>query len=281
MFSNCTRLLKAPELKATTLGNSCYTAMFSGCTSLTDAPALPSMILKDGWCYSSMFSGCTSLVNAPALPATTLTEGCYFNMFGGCTSLISIPELPATTLAEKCYQNMFNGCSNVLLSSTCPTNAYQEYRIPTVGTATMVSGAMDGMFVGTSGDVTAPNLNTTYYIGLAGVVEFTGQYADGYWNPGYVQTASVKINGKEHTEIGKITIPAGSTIELTAYDKGGGAASIALNDNQIANSYGSPDSSCTYTYTFEGTKYVQITLLTTGSQAQGYSGLIKISDDAK
>ena len=86
LFKDCTKMLTAPELPATTLANNCYREMFSGCTSLT---------------------------TAPELPATTLATACYNNMFNGCTSLTTAPELPATTLAGSCYYYMFNGCSNL------------------------------------------------------------------------------------------------------------------------------------------------------------------------
>ena len=112
MFDDCTSLAEAPELPATTLASRCYMSMFSGCTSLTKAPVLPATTLAD-YCYYNMFWGCTSLVKAPALPATTLTTACYTYMFKGCTSLTKAPELPATTLASSCYSSMFNGCSNL------------------------------------------------------------------------------------------------------------------------------------------------------------------------
>ena len=112
LFQDCTALTSAPELPATTLAESCYSAMFSGCKSLKSAPKLPATTLALG-CYDSMFSGCTSLTSAPTLSATTLAEGCYQFMFSGCTSLTSTPELPATTLANACYQFMFGGCTNL------------------------------------------------------------------------------------------------------------------------------------------------------------------------
>ena len=112
LFQDCTALTSAPELPATTLAESCYSAMFSGCKSLKSAPKLPATTLALG-CYNSMFSGCTSLTSAPTLSATTLAESCYSGMFYGCTSLTSAPELPATTLANACYQFMFGGCTNL------------------------------------------------------------------------------------------------------------------------------------------------------------------------
>ena len=112
MFWGCTSLTQAPELPATTLANRCYYYMFQGCSSLTQAPSLPATTLAN-YCYSYMFQGCSNLTQAPALPATTLARRCYDSMFSGCTSLTQAPELPATTLASYCYSNMFNRCTNV------------------------------------------------------------------------------------------------------------------------------------------------------------------------
>ena len=112
LFDNCTSLVAAPELPATTLASSCYQDMFNGCTSLVAAPELPATTLASS-CYRHMFDGCTSLVAAPELPATTLTSGCYREMFYNCTSLVAAPELPATTLTSSCYNSMFFGCTSL------------------------------------------------------------------------------------------------------------------------------------------------------------------------
>ena len=163
MFQDCTSLISAPELPATTLANGCYYNMFSGCTSLITAPALPATTLAD-YCYSNMFQDCTSLTTVPALPATTLVTQCYNNMFWGCTSLTTIPELSATTLAQSCYENMFFECTSIKLSTT-KTGEYQTvYRIPKSGTGTTATNALQNMFYGTGGTFTGtPSINTTYY----------------------------------------------------------------------------------------------------------------------
>ena len=81
MFKDCTALIKAPNLPATTLYYNCYESMFDNCTSLTQAPELPATTLAQS-CYGSMFINCTSLTQAPALPATTtLPQSCYNGMF--------------------------------------------------------------------------------------------------------------------------------------------------------------------------------------------------------
>ena len=86
LFKNCTSLIKAPALPATTLASNCYSEMFSGCQSLTKAPELPATKLAQS-CYSYMFDGCRSLTKAPALPAKYLAFSCYYVMFNGCQSL--------------------------------------------------------------------------------------------------------------------------------------------------------------------------------------------------
>ena len=112
MFKNCTLLVQAPALHATSLVQGCYYEMFYGCTSLTTAPELPATELVSS-CYTSMFLGCTSLTTAPELPATTLTSWCYASMFEGCTSLVQAPVLPATNLISNCYNAMFRGCQKL------------------------------------------------------------------------------------------------------------------------------------------------------------------------
>ena len=133
MFQDCTSLIKAPELPATTLAASCYNSMFFNCHSLTQAPALPATTLVNS-CYAYMFAGCHSLTQAPALPATTLANNCYQYMFYDCTSLIKAPELPATTLAAFCYQYMFQDCTSLIkapelpattLANNCYRNMFQ------------------------------------------------------------------------------------------------------------------------------------------------------------
>ena len=119
LFAECTSLVKAPVLPATTLGRECYYWMFSGCTSLAEAPALPATTLAY-YCYSNMFRGCTSLAEAPELPATTLDEACYLALFIGCTSLVKAPELPATTLKRQCYRGMFQNCTSLTEAPELP-----------------------------------------------------------------------------------------------------------------------------------------------------------------
>lgn len=90
MFGECTNLLTAPELPATTLGYSPYRTMFSKCRSLIKAPSILPATTVTSWVYGGMFSGCTSLEEAPELPVETLQASCYYAMFKGCTSLKTI-----------------------------------------------------------------------------------------------------------------------------------------------------------------------------------------------
>ncbi len=149
MFYNCSSLIKAPELPATTLAVLCYgggnslstrdfnkdysysegtryqngsCGMFENCTGLTEVPELPATELAN-YCYAKMFFGCTGLTSLPEnlLPATKLESCCYRFMFYGCTSLTTLPEnlLPATELTYECYQHMFYGCTSL---TTLPEN---------------------------------------------------------------------------------------------------------------------------------------------------------------
>ena len=125
MFYGCTGLTAAPELPATTLAYNCYFNMFNGCTGLTSAPELPATTLAPG-CYGSMFYGCTGLTTAPDLPAITLAQDCYSGMFFGCTGLSSAPELPATTLATSCYFQMFQDCSSLTAAPELPATTLAQ-----------------------------------------------------------------------------------------------------------------------------------------------------------
>lgn len=108
LFYECTSLVTAPELPATTLSSYGYYNMFRGCTSLTLAPELPATTLvKD--CYVSMFYGCTSLVTTPELPATTLVKECYYLMFYDCTSLQNVRTQMTDISADNCLTNWLRG----------------------------------------------------------------------------------------------------------------------------------------------------------------------------
>lgn len=115
MFLDCTSLISAPDLLATTMAHSGYRYMFMGCTSLTVAPDLPATTLAT-WCYGNMFNGCTSLTAAPHLPATTLASHCYRQMFVGCSSLALV------SVAFESFSNVTDWLSGVAATGTfrCP-----------------------------------------------------------------------------------------------------------------------------------------------------------------
>ena len=170
MFRDCTSLTSAPQLPATALTKNCYDCMFQGCTSLTSAPILHSTNLARG-CYYAMFINCTSLTTAPVLPATTLAETCYDSMFEYCTGLTSAPQLPATTLAEACYSEMFASCKSLTSAPQLPATTLAEacYRemfmectslttAPVLPATTLAEYCYYGMFLGCTSLTTAPVL---------------------------------------------------------------------------------------------------------------------------
>ena len=105
-------LLDYKSYKTVNTNNARFYKLFADCTQLISAPELPATTLADN-CYSAMFVRCSSLISAPKLPATTLANNCYCDMFNGCTNLTSAPELPATTLAAACYIHMFEDCTKL------------------------------------------------------------------------------------------------------------------------------------------------------------------------
>ena len=130
LFKNCDKILnhesKELVLPATTLSSNCYQSMFSGCSSLTKAPDLKAKELKES-CYTSMFGACSSLTEAPEIAAETVARYCCQYMFSGCKLLTEGPVLKAKTLEKGCYNGMFNMCYK-LGSLTClATDISAEY----------------------------------------------------------------------------------------------------------------------------------------------------------
>lgn len=149
MFLNCTSLVSAPVLPATTItGTQVYFEMFRGCTSLTTAPDLPATTITS-YCYYRMFYGCSSLVNVQTtLPATSLQQSCYYQMFNSCTSLVTAPILPALTLYASCYGYMFYNCQQLkyvkmMATDISATNCLNNWmaRVATGGTFVKNSAA--------------------------------------------------------------------------------------------------------------------------------------------
>ena len=94
--------------------------LFKDCTSLVKAPALPATTLSED-CYSNMFDGCQSLTKAPELPATTLARFCYWEMFLGCSKLNEV-RIAATTTE---YNALYNWLKDVSATGDfyCDPNA--------------------------------------------------------------------------------------------------------------------------------------------------------------
>ena len=163
LFAECSKLVKAPRLPATTLAERCYHDMFSDCYNLKEAPELPATTLAIS-CYEHMFWRCTGLEVVPALPATTFAESCYGAMFSGCTNLVTLPRLRASSIPIWAYTCMFQQCSKIRLSQTQSEEYPNAYRIPAVGTSTSSGQSVDSMFIDTGGSFTgSPSLNRTYY----------------------------------------------------------------------------------------------------------------------
>ena len=114
MFESCTSLVTGPtELSASDLDESCFGGMFTNCIRLVQAPDLPTESLDDG-CYEYMFYGCASLTGVPELPATDLNYRCYSYMFAGCTSMVWAPDISAEYVEEESCKYMFSGCTSLV-----------------------------------------------------------------------------------------------------------------------------------------------------------------------
>ncbi|MCQ2752240.1 MAG: InlB B-repeat-containing protein, partial [Coriobacteriales bacterium] len=170
LFYECTGLLTAPQLPATTLSEYCYYSMFKGCSSLIVAPNLPATTLAER-CYLEMFSDCDILFQAPVIFATTMDAYSCSLMFDGCVSLEVAPALPAINLAEGCYSEMFYRCSSLIQAPDLPANILADYcyyqmfyrcelltGAPSLSAETLEKNCYNQMFSGCSSLMQAPNL---------------------------------------------------------------------------------------------------------------------------
>lgn len=139
LFFDCSSLVEAPILSATTLTENCYRGMFYGCSQLLTAPELPSTTLAK-YCYRSMFQNCSSLAESPILPAPILAQECYYNMFGDCTSLNKVTSYASNISA--------NGCLTTWLSNVYATGDFYNLGGATYQRTT--SGIPSGWTVHTS-----------------------------------------------------------------------------------------------------------------------------------
>ena len=116
-----------------------------------------------GFCCQSLFSGCDKLVRPPSLSTANISAGCYWTMFQN-TGIKFIPKLPSEVLQPYCYYNMLSGCTGIKLSTTRVGEYQTAYRIPSSGTGTTATNALNNMFTNTGGTFTGtPSINTTYY----------------------------------------------------------------------------------------------------------------------
>ena len=147
-----------------TLGWDCiFACLFRNCNVLTTPPELKFTTLTDS-CYCAMFDGCTALTSCPSIPATTIASYCCKDMFYGCSNLETLPELPATTFMMECYREMFYWCTKIKLSASQTWEYQTAYRVPTTWTWTTASNSFLDMFTNTWWTKTWTILmNTTYY----------------------------------------------------------------------------------------------------------------------
>ena len=111
MFEKCTNLTGGVTvISARTIGDYACFAMFRNCTSLVQAPELPATSI--GLCgYYNMFWGCENLTSfQPELSAKYLKDSSYEGMFYGCKRLTTAPELPnPSSYGSLTYAEMFYG----------------------------------------------------------------------------------------------------------------------------------------------------------------------------
>ena len=107
--------------------------MFSGCQNLDTAPIdLPATTLADS-CYSAMFSGCIKLKSSPVINAETLATNCFSNMFSSCTNLKSIDIMRYTgTFNSTYFDNWVSGVADtgILYYAGTDTSYYGPSAIP-------------------------------------------------------------------------------------------------------------------------------------------------------
>ena len=150
LFANCTSLITAPELPATTLASYCYKETFKDCSNLINGPSsLPATTLASN-CYEKMFSTCKKMITNYDLPALTPAYQAYYNMFSNCWQMTSC-KIHLTTLINKAAHSMFEGCKKL-------SNIQVNF-------SSWVDGATDYWvnYVASSGTFTKPSaLSETY-----------------------------------------------------------------------------------------------------------------------
>ena len=119
--------------------------MFYNCSSLVNAPSLPATTLKSS-CYSGMFNKCTSLVTAPDLMAETLVSRCYQNMFYGCSSLNYIKAMFTTDPDETYPRNLY---TDIWVQGVAATGTFVK-NVEATWSTTGTSGIPNGWTVETA-----------------------------------------------------------------------------------------------------------------------------------
>lgn len=214
MFRGCRSLVTAPEIPATTVGETSCSEMFSNCTLLTTAPELPATTLSSG-CYSNMFNGCTNLTTAPSiLPATALTESCYQSMFAYCTSLTTAPVLPARTLVRYCYHNMFKSCTSLneikcLATDISASTCTQDWVNNVANSGTFIQNAsMEDWTIGNNG------IPTNWITEDSGMKIQFRKYGQTNWVDSYPTYLPIEASG------GSVKYEVKYTYETSNYTKG-------------------------------------------------------------
>lgn len=136
-----------------------FYGLFQNCSSLITAPELPATTLSAS-CYGFMFHSCSNLLTPPKeLPATILTDGAYNVMFHSCVSLNKVPEIKAITLKGYSMNGMFSDCSALKVNENGSGN-----KIFTCPSTSGLTSPVDDMFARTGGSFTGtPTTGNTYY----------------------------------------------------------------------------------------------------------------------
>ena len=112
MFYYSTTLVTAPSvLPALTTTTYSYNGMFNGCSSLVNPPEIKATTMGQSCCWS-MFRDCISLETAPELLAANLNSYCYGQMFSGCTSLNYIKMMGSGNYSDNFFMNWVYGVAN-------------------------------------------------------------------------------------------------------------------------------------------------------------------------
>jgi len=138
VFSNCTKLIDASQVKIINLGASySLNSFFSGCVNLVNAPYLNT---KNATTFESMFFNCVSLKTVPFYDSSTVTI--FATMFSGCRALKTVPFFNTSNATN--ITSMFQNCSSL---TEVPTFNFEKVT------------ACNGLFQGCSLLTSVPPLN--------------------------------------------------------------------------------------------------------------------------